>query len=105
MKWRNFIPKNWIGANDLSNGQYSANKNITPKNPSRRTDLCEYSDTYIFVKGTVIVEDTVANNQTNKKLNFKNNARFRSCIPKINNIFVNSAEDIWYFMPMYNLLE
>ena len=63
----------------------------------RRTGLCEYSDTYIFVKGTVTVEDTVANNQRNKKLNVKNNARFRSCISKINSIFVNSAADIWYF--------
>ena len=33
-------------------------------------------------------------NRTNKKLTFKNNAPFRSCISKINNTFVDNAEDI-----------
>ena len=40
-----------------------------------------------------------------KKLTFKNNAPFRSCISKINNTFIDSAEDLDIVMPMYNLLE
>ena len=41
----------------------------------------------------------------NKKLIFKNNAPFRSWISKINNTFIDNAEDSDIFMPMYNLLE
>ena len=57
------------------------------------------------VKGTKTVESNNVNNQEDKKLNFKNNAPFRSCISKINNTLKNSAEDLDIVMPMYNLLE
>ena len=36
---------------------------------------------------------------------FKNNAPFQSCISKINNTFIDTAEDLDIVMPMYNLLE
>ena len=39
-----------------------------------------------------------------KKLAFKNNAPFVSCISK-NNILTDNAEDLDIIMPMYNLLE
>ena len=34
---------------------------------------------------------------------FKNNAPFRSCISKVNNVFIDNAEDFDIVMPMYNL--
>ena len=41
-----------------------------------RSSLCDYSDTYILVKGTITVAKTAAkgqpNNSTNKKEIFKN---------------------------------
>ena len=70
-----------------------------------RSDLCDYSDAYIVVKGIISVRGTNANNRINKKLTFKNNAPFRSCISKINNTFIDNAEDLDIVMPMYNLLE
>ena len=45
-----------------------------------RSDLCDYSDAYIVVKERISVRGNNANNQENKKLTFKNNAPFRSCI-------------------------
>ena len=41
----------------------------------------------------------------NKKLIFKNNAPFRSCISQIKNTFIHNAEDLDIVMAMYNLLE
>ena len=70
-----------------------------------RSDLCDYSDAYIVAKGRITVRDNNANNRENKKLTFKNNASFRSCISKINNTFIDNAENLDVFMPMYNLLE
>ena len=56
------------------------------------SDLCDYSDAYI-VKGR------------NKKLLFKNNVSFRSCIAKISNLFIDITEDFDIVIHMYNLLE
>ena len=58
-----------------------------------RTDLFDYRDAYIVVKGTITVEG-------DKKKFF-----FRPGISKINNTFIDNAEDLDIVMPMYNLLE
>ena len=49
-----------------------------------RSDLCDYSDAYIVVKGKITVTNP-NNNAHDKKLAFKNNAPFRSRISKMNN--------------------
>ena len=81
-----FVARKWIGVSDLSNGQYSTNKNIRFKSPMLRSDLCNYSGAYIVVKRTITVEGTSANNRIDKMLAFKNNASYKSYISKINNI-------------------
>ena len=49
-----------------------------------RSDLSDFSDVYIVVKGKVTVTNS-NNDAYGKKLDFKNNAPFLSCISKINN--------------------
>ena len=39
--------------------------------------MCDYSDVYIVVKGTITVEGTNVNNQTDKILDLKDSALFR----------------------------
>ena len=70
-----------------------------------KLDLCNFSDAYIVVKGTVTV--TGINNRNNKirPLAFKNNALFISCISKINNTLIDNAEYFDVAIPMYNLIE
>ena len=54
----------------------------------------------------VIVEVVLKIDKTrNKKLIFKNNAPFRSCISKINNTFIDNEEDLDTVIPMCNLLD
>ena len=45
-----------------------------------RSDLCNYIDAYIFVKGSVSVKVTPSTDADKKDVVFKNNAPFRSCI-------------------------
>ena len=52
----------WIEMDNLSNGQYSARKNVGFKTSVLRPNLCDYSDVYIVVKGTITVEGYDANN-------------------------------------------
>ena len=40
-----------------------------------------------------------------EEITLKNNAPFRSCISKINKLFVDIAEVLKIVIPMYNLLE
>ena len=44
-------------------------------------------------------------NKRNKKLTLKNNGTFRSSISKINNTFIDNAEELDIVMTIYNLLE
>ena len=67
-----------------------------------RSDLCHYNDVYIVVKGRISIKGTNDANKKNKKLTFKNNVPFSSCISKINNTSVDNAEDLNIVMPMYN---
>ena len=74
-----------------------------------KSSLCDYSDAYILVKGTISVNNTAAQgaaaNNTNKKVIFKNCAPFTNCISEINNTQIDNAKDIDIVMPMYNLIE
>ena len=70
-----------------------------------RSDLCDYSDAFIIVKGDVTLEGGNAANKRNKYLAFKNNAPFINCISKIHGVKIDNAEDLDVVMPMYNLLE
>ena len=70
-----------------------------------RSDFCDYSDAYLDVKGTTIVEGINDINKRNKNLSFKSNAPFRSCISKINNAYVGNAKDLDIAMAIYNLIE
>ena len=70
-----------------------------------RSDLCNYSDTYIVVKGDITLEGDNDANKRNKNLAFKNNASFINCISKITGKKIDNAEDLDVVMPMYNLLE
>ena len=75
-----------------------------------RSDLCDYSDAYILVKGTVTVNGVVNGVENeiprrNRPLILKNNAPFVSCMTNINNEFIEDADDLDIVMPMYNLLE
>ena len=54
-----FKTKNWIDINDQSRAVYNNNSDIRFKTTMLKPSLCDYSDAYILVKGTI----TVANNQ------------------------------------------
>ena len=69
-----------------------------------RSDLCDFSDVSIVVKGNIIVTNP-DNAKRNKSVAFKNNTLFSNCISKINGIQIDNAEDLHVVMPMYNLLK
>ena len=83
------------------------NKQIRFKTPTLQSDLCDYCDEYIIVKGTITVEAENYEDKRNKSLTLalKNNSPFIGCISKVNNVLIDNAEGLDIVTPMYNLIE
>ena len=74
-----------------------------------KTNLCDYSDACILVKGTISVPNMAAQeadvNNANKEVTFKNCAPSTNCVTEIKNTQVENVEYVVKVMPLYNLLE
>ena len=68
-----------------------------------RSDLCDFSDAYIVLKGNIV--NNKENAKRNKSVAFKNNAPFINCISKINGTLIDNAEDLDAAMSLYKLFE
>ena len=73
-----------------------------------RSDLCDFSDAYIVVKGDITL--TKDKNRgfidiRNRFLAFRNKTLFTNRISKINNVLINNEKDLDVVTAMYNLLE
>ena len=91
-----FRIKNWVEINDESRGIYIVNRQIGFKTLMLRYSLCDYSDSYILVKGNISVNKTAAADAY---------APFTDCISKINSTQVDNDKDIDIVMSMYNLIK
>ena len=100
-----FVTKKWIEVYDQSEKNYSPNKEIRIKTSMLRSDLCEFSDAYFVVEGTITLEGGNDANKRNKNLAFKNVAPFINWISKSNGVKIDNTEDLDVLMLMYNLLE
>ena len=50
-----FVTKKWVEVYDQSGGNYNVNKEIRIKTSMLRSDLCDFSDASIGVKGPITV--------------------------------------------------
>ena len=106
-----FGARYWVEINDESRGVYNVNSQIKFKTTMLKSSLCDYSDAYILVKGTVAINGRGADaavrqaGERDKCVSFKNCAPFINCISEINNTQIDNAKDIDIVMPMYNLIE
>ena len=106
-----FRTKNWVEINDESRGTYNVNSQIKFKTTMLKSSLCDYSDAYIVVKGTITITGAGADaaarqtDERDKGVAFKNCAPLTNPISEINNTQVDNAKDIDIVMPMYNLIE
>ena len=76
-----FVTKKWIEVYDQSGGNYNPNKEIRIKTSMLRSDLCDFNDAYIVVKGNITVNkktftanDFEASNKTAHNATATNNA-------------------------------
>ena len=110
-KLSRFVTSEYVRVNSLLD-TYNQNKSIRFKTPMLRSNLCDYSDVYVLVKGTITVTAPGVNNNANnirdkrnRPVILKSNAPFVSCITRINSELIEDADDLDIVMSMYNLLE
>ena len=64
------------------------------------SNLCDYADAYILVKGTITITEAGADaavrraDEIEKGVTFKNCAPFVKCISRINNTDIDTTQDI-----------
>ena len=54
-----FVTKKWFEVYDQSQGNYNANKEIRTETSMLRSDLCDFSDAHIVVKGDITVTKNI----------------------------------------------
>ena len=94
-----FVTKKWVEVYDHSEGNYNPKKEIRIKTLMLRSDLCDFNDAYIVVKGSIVIKkrftaaDFERPNNTNLNATNTNNAN--------NNAFGKKS---WFLKTMHHLL-
>ena len=101
--------KTYAEVNDDLHRRCNADRQIKFNISMLSSSICGYSDTYIFVKGTITIPnmelaDADPNNR-NKKVIFKNCCPFTNCINEINNRETDHAKNIVVVIPINNLMK
>ena len=108
-----FRTRNWVEINYELRRTYTGS-DIKFKTTMLMSNLCDYADAYILVKGTITITgegDAAAAaaakqaDERDKGVTFKNCAPFTKGISRINNTDIDTAQDIDTVIPMYNLIE
>ena len=95
-----FEKRKWNIAIDNSKPNYDAVNEITYNTEVLKSNLCDYNDAYILLRGNI----TIIGHQVTQ-VAFKNCAPFTKCVTKITGTTIDDAEDLDLVMPMYNLIE
>ena len=102
--------KNWVEKSDDACRTYNTNSQIKFKTSMLKSSLCDYSDAFIPVSGTITITRARADDaakrldERNEGVIFKNCVLFIDCISKIKNTEIDKAKDL-DVMVMYNLIE
>ena len=95
-----FVKRKWNIVNGQSDRNYDARTEIIYNTELLKSNLCDYNDAYILVRGNLtIVRDK------GTKVAFQTCTSFIKCITKIDGTIIVDYEDIDLVMPVNNLLE
>ena len=84
----------------LSMTIYGVGNKVNYNTEFLKSNLCEYNNAYIIVKGNITVTGA-----PEIQVTFRNCAPFTKSITKMNGTTINDAENLDLVMPMYNLIE
>ena len=90
-----FRAKNWVEINDEERQTYNTNSQIKFQTSVLSSSLCDYSNVYVLVSGTITVEALEAGGANNGiQAVFKNCTPFTNSISEINNTQIDNLSMI-----------
>ena len=95
-----FVTRKWNIVNDNSKANYGVGSGIIYNTQVLRSNLCDYNDAYILVRGDITITGAAVT-----EVAFKNCAPFTKCFTKIDETTIDDAEDLYSVIPMHNLIE
>ena len=100
LNFSKFVTRKWNIVNDNSNANYSVGNEVNYNTKVLKSNLCDYNDAYILLRGDITV--TAA---PETQVAFKHCASFTKCITTVDGTTIDDAENLDLVMPMYNLIE
>ena len=98
---KKFTTRKWYIIDSQTSGNYKNADPIKFDTKVIKPNLCDYSEAYILVTGTINNKNASGGNI----VCFKNCAPFRTCTARINDQYLEETKDLDIVMPMYNLIE
>ena len=93
-----FVTRKWNIVNDLSHANYEVGNEIIYNKEFLKSNLCDYNDAHILVKGDITVTSAPAT-----QVAYKNCPPFTKCITKNDGTTIDEAKYLDLVTPMYNL--
>ena len=94
------MTRKWNIVNDQSNANYNVGNEIIYDTEVLKSNLCDYNDAYILVRGSITIKGHQAT-----QVAFKNCGPFTKCIKKVYGATKDNAEDLDLVELIYNLIE
>ena len=95
-----FVTRKWNNVNDNSKSSYDTTNEITYNTEILKSNLCDYNNVYILVRGDITVVAVLAT-----QVAFKNCAPFSKCITKIDETITDGVWNLDLVIAMCNLIE
>ena len=73
--------KNSVEMNDDARGTYNSNIQIKFKTSMLKSSLCDYSDAYILLRGTITISGTGADDAAKREDKREKGVIFKNCAP------------------------
>ena len=89
------VTKNKNIVNDQMNTNYNAENVIIYNTEVLKSNLCNYKDAYILVRGDITIVENIA-----YRVAFKSSAPFTKCMTRIDGTTIDNAEELDLVMPM-----
>ena len=99
-----FRTKNRVEITDESRGAYSVNSQIKFKTTMLKSSLCDYSDAYILVKGTITIAGAGDDAETRQADERDKGVAFKNCAPftmynliEYSNNYAKTSGSLWQY--------
>ena len=95
-----FLTREWIIVNYNLKANYDGENETTYNTEVLKSNICDYNDAYILIRGDITVAAAGAT-----QVVFKSCAPLTKSITKIDGTTIDDAEDLDLVIPRYNLME